>query len=179
MIRAVRAENLVHGSDQQGCGLRRSAVMIIAHVLAVCVPAGHAGRRVAAAVAARGGVEDSGNPDPAPSARRTAAAAAGQGEAQLGGPGSSRSPARRDTEITPPGLRLLVTPDTMLRWHRDIVRHRWVARSIRGKTGRPATRRNIKALIRRLARENPDWGYRRIHGEIAGLGVKVAASTVW
>ena len=55
------------------------------------------------------------------------------------------------------GLRLLVTPDTMLRWHRDIVRHRWVARSMRGKTGRPATRRNIKALIRRLARENPDW----------------------
>ena len=77
------------------------------------------------------------------------------------------------------GLRLLVTPDTVLRWHRDIVRRRWAARSARGRTGRPATRRNIKALIRRLARENPDWGYRRIHGELAGLGVKVAASTVW
>jgi hypothetical protein len=49
------------------------------------------------------------------------------------------------------GLRLLVTPEPMLRWHRDIVRHRWAARSIRGKIGRPATRRNIKALIRRLA----------------------------
>jgi len=48
-----------------------------------------------------------------------------------------------------------------------------------GKTGRPATRRNIQALVRRLARENPGWGYRRIHGELAGLGVKVAASTVW
>jgi hypothetical protein len=67
----------------------------------------------------------------------------------------------------------------MLRWHRDIVRRRWAARSLRGRTGRPATRRNIKALVRRLARENPDWGYRRIHGEMAGLGVKVAASTVW
>ena len=76
------------------------------------------------------------------------------------------------------GLRLLVTPDTVLRWHRDIVRRRWAARSARGRTGRPATRRNIKALIR-LARENPNWGYGRIHGELAGLGVKVAASTVW
>ena len=77
------------------------------------------------------------------------------------------------------GLRLLVTPDTVLRWHRDIVRRRWSARSKRGRTGRPATRRNIKALVLRLARENPEWGYRRIHGELAGLGVKVAASTVW
>ena len=77
------------------------------------------------------------------------------------------------------GLRLLVTPDTILRWHRDIVRRRWAARSVPGKAGRPATRRNIKALVLRLARENPEWGYRRIHGELAGLGVKVAASTAW
>ena len=77
------------------------------------------------------------------------------------------------------GLRLLVNPDTILRWHRDIVRRRWAARSTRGKGGRPATRRNIKALVLRLARENPEWGYRRIHGELAGLGVNVAASTVW
>src|SRR6266478_5128393 len=77
------------------------------------------------------------------------------------------------------GLRLLVTPDTILRWHRDIVRRCWADRSIRGKTGRPATRRNIKTLVLRLARENPGWEYRRIHGELAGLGVKIAASTVW
>jgi transposase len=77
------------------------------------------------------------------------------------------------------GLRLLVTPDTILRWHRDIVRRRWAARSKRGRTGRPTTRRHIKALVLRLARENPGWGYRRIHGELAGLGVNVAASTVW
>src|SRR5216684_3216991 len=76
------------------------------------------------------------------------------------------------------GLRPLVTPDTILRSHRDIVRRR-AGRSMRGRTGRPATRRNIQALVRRLARENPEWGYRRIHGELAGLGVKVAASTVW
>jgi transposase len=77
------------------------------------------------------------------------------------------------------GVWLLVTPDTILRWHRDIVRRRHAARSMRAKTGRPATRRSIKALVLRLARENPGWGYRRIHGELAGLGVKVAASTVW
>jgi putative transposase len=76
-------------------------------------------------------------------------------------------------------LRLLVTPDTIVRWHHDIVRRRWADRSMRGKTGRPATRRNIQALVLRLARENPGWGYRRIHGELAGLGVKVAASTAW
>ena len=76
------------------------------------------------------------------------------------------------------GLRQLVTPDTILRWHRDIIRRR-AARSIRGETGRPATRQNIRALILRLARENPGWGYRRIHGELAGLGVGVSASTVW
>jgi putative transposase len=64
-------------------------------------------------------------------------------------------------------------------FHRGIVRRRWAARSMRGKTGRPATRRNIKALVLRLTRENPGWGYRRIHGELAGLGVKVAASTAW
>jgi putative transposase len=76
-------------------------------------------------------------------------------------------------------LRLLVTPDTILRWHCDIIRRRQAARSSHGRSGRPAARRNIQALIRRLARENPEWGYRRIHGELTGLGVKVAASTVW
>src|SRR5439155_13609168 len=51
--------------------------------------------------------------------------------------------------------------------------------SMRGKTGLPATRRDIRALVLRMARENPGWGYRTIHGELAGLGVKVAASTMW
>ena len=56
------------------------------------------------------------------------------------------------------GLRLLVSPDTILHWHRDIVGRRWAARSIRGKTGRPAaTRRNIRALVLRLACENPGY----------------------
>ena len=76
------------------------------------------------------------------------------------------------------GLRLLVTPDTILRWHRDITRRRRAARSKRGETGPPATRPNIKAPVLRLARENPEWGYRRIHAELAGLGATAAASTV-
>jgi len=55
------------------------------------------------------------------------------------------------------GLRLLVTPDTIVRWHRDLIRRRWAARSVQGKTGRPATRRNIQALVLRPARENPGF----------------------
>ena len=111
--------------------------------------------------------------DPAPPARRPATAAAAPPEPGLGRPGPDRDPAWRDTQSPRHMLRLPVTPDTILRWHRDIVRRRWTARSMRGKTGRPATRRNIRALVLRLARENPGWGYRRIHGELAGLGVKV------
>src|ERR1017187_7036223 len=57
------------------------------------------------------------------------------------------------------GLRLLVTPDTIVRWHRDIVRRRQAARSMRGKTGRPATLQTIRALVLRLARDNPERGY--------------------
>jgi len=75
-------------------------------------------------------------------------------------------------------LRLIVTPDTILRWHRDLLRRRWAQKS-RPKNGRPATHRNIKTLVLRLARQNPAWGHRRIHGELAGLGIAVAASTIW
>src|ERR1017187_8429979 len=77
------------------------------------------------------------------------------------------------------GLRLLVTPDTILRWHHDIARRRQAASSAHASTGRPATRRNIQALVLRLARQNTQWGYRRIHGELAGPGVKIAAPAVW
>ncbi|HEY6786752.1 MAG TPA: hypothetical protein VI365_05525 [Trebonia sp.] len=71
-------------------------------------------------------------------------------------------------------MRLIVTPGTILRWHRDIVRRRWARRSRRGRCGRPTTHRNVRSAVLRLARENESWGYRRIHGELAGLGVKVA-----
>jgi transposase len=78
-----------------------------------------------------------------------------------------------------PGLRLIVTPGTILRWHRDIVRGRWARRSRQGRSGRPATHRKVRSTVLRLARENESWGYRRIHGELAVLGVTVAPSTVW
>jgi putative transposase len=73
----------------------------------------------------------------------------------------------------------LVRPDTVLRWHRDLVARRHAARSRPKRLGRPRTVRSIRLLVLRLARENPGWGYRRIHGELMVLGIKVAASTVW
>jgi transposase len=76
-------------------------------------------------------------------------------------------------------MRLIVTPGTILRWHRDIVRRRWARLSRRGRSGRPATDRKVRSVVLRLARENESWGYRRIHGELTGLGITVAPSTVW
>ncbi|BFO16043.1 hypothetical protein SHKM778_24310 [Streptomyces sp. KM77-8] len=76
-------------------------------------------------------------------------------------------------------LRLLARPDTVLRWHRDLVARRHAAESKPKRPGRPRTVRSIRALVLRLARENPTWGYRRLHGELLVLGVKVAASRVW
>jgi hypothetical protein len=76
-------------------------------------------------------------------------------------------------------IHLLVRPDTVLRWHRDLLARRHAARSRPRRPGRPRTIRSVRLLVLRLARENPGWGNRRIHGELLVLGVKVAASTVW
>lgn len=75
-------------------------------------------------------------------------------------------------------LHLLVRPDTILRWQRDLHARRHAAASRRRRRGRPRTVRSIPALVLRLVQENPSWGYRRVHGELLTLGVKVAASTV-
>ena len=72
---------------------------------------------------------------------------------------------------------LLVTPATILRWHRQLITRRWTTQPVR--PGRPAIAAGLRALIVRLATENPTWGYRRVHGELAGLGYQVGASTVW
>jgi putative transposase len=76
-------------------------------------------------------------------------------------------------------VRLLVRPETVLRWHREMLARRHARISRPKRRGRPPTLRSIRALVLRLARENSSWGYRRIHGELLVLGVKVAASTVW
>jgi putative transposase len=73
-------------------------------------------------------------------------------------------------------LHRIVTPATVLRWHRDLVTRRWTQPRRRG--GR-STAFELRQLVLRLASENPTWGYRRIHGELAGLGHQIAPSTVW
>ncbi len=74
-------------------------------------------------------------------------------------------------------LGLLITPATILRWHRHLASRRCTTPHPR--PGRPAIPAGVRALIVRLATENPNWGYRRIHGELAGLGYQIGASTVW
>jgi putative transposase len=78
----------------------------------------------------------------------------------------------------PRRLRMLVTPGTLLRWHQRLVTRRWTTTGGR-RPGRPPVPAGLRALVLRLAKENPTWGYRRVHGELAGLGYRVAASTVW
>jgi transposase InsO family protein len=70
-----------------------------------------------------------------------------------------------------------VTPETLLRWHWQLLKRHWT--KPHRPPGRPAIPTQLRHLILRLAAENPTWGYRRIHGELARLGYKVAPSTVW
>jgi membrane protein len=69
----------------------------------------------------------------------------------------------------------LVTPETLLRWHRRLVRWRW---TYPPKVGRPPADARLVALVEHMARENPGWGYKRIQGELLGLGYRVGTSTV-
>jgi putative transposase len=71
---------------------------------------------------------------------------------------------------------LAVTPQTLLRWHRELVRRKWTQPS-RGP-GRPPIEQRIGELVLRLARENPRWGYPRIAGELGKLGLRASPSTV-
>jgi len=79
---------------------------------------------------------------------------------------------RRWTDVFP------VTPATLLAWHHKLAGSKYDT-SKRRKPGRPPTLPSIGRLVVRLAKENPLWGHRRIHGELAKLGVTVAPSTVW
>jgi putative transposase len=69
----------------------------------------------------------------------------------------------------------IITPGTLLRWHRRLVAKRW---TYAGPVGRPPLRAEIRALVSRVARDNPRCGYQRIVGELKGLGMLVSATTV-
>ncbi len=70
----------------------------------------------------------------------------------------------------------LVTPRTLFRWHRALVRRKW--RQSAGRRGRPALSVELRELVLRLARENPRWGHRRICGELAKLGIRVSPTSI-
>jgi putative transposase len=86
---------------------------------------------------------------------------------------SSLIPRRRWAQVFP------VTPATLLAWHRRLIARKWNYSTRRGRTGRPPTASAVKKLVLRLARENQRWGCRRIQGELARLGHRIGATTVW
>ena len=81
-------------------------------------------------------------------------------------------PRRRWAEV------FVVTPTTLLAWHRRLVTRKWDYAS-RRRPGRPSTAAAIRKLVIRIATENPAWGHRRVQGELVRLGHPIAASTVW
>ncbi|MBP2329377.1 transposase [Kibdelosporangium banguiense] len=86
---------------------------------------------------------------------------------------SSLLPRRRWHNVFP------VQPATILAWHRTFIAWKWDYSTRRRPSGRPTTHAAITQLVLRLAHDNPRWGHRRIQGELARLGHRIAASTVW
>ena len=76
-------------------------------------------------------------------------------------------------------LTTIVTPDTILRWHRELLAQKWdYSERRKNKPGRPPVSDEVKQLVLRMAKENPDWGYDRIQGALANLGHKISDQTV-
>src|ERR1700751_1913417 len=99
------------------------------------------------------------------------------GRSWAGASGGGRAVLAALTRLLPRPLRLgpLVTPDTLLRWHRRMVRWHWTYPHC---GGRPPVDVKVAVLIEQMARDNPGWGYKRIQGELLGLGYQIGASTV-
>ena len=153
--------------------------MITGHVPAVRLLAGDSAGRVVVVVPAGGILEGRGDTAAASPARGPAAAARVPAEALVGGPGSDRGAARRD-----PARRASQPADDGDPGYGTALASRHRSPPLGGKvrhrqTGRSAIHRKVSGLVLRLASENPGWGYRRIQGELAGLGIRVAPSTVW
>jgi hypothetical protein len=72
----------------------------------------------------------------------------------------------------------IVTPDTILHWHRELVARKWDYCQQRQKVGRPPVSKEIVELVLRIARESPSWGYDRIQGALDNLGYCISDTTV-
>ena len=161
------------------CSKASRSSMIASRVPAFRVPSRRPDTCVTEAVQASADVERRRDPSAAPPAGGPAAANGGAAEAEVDRPGAVRRPAHAHPSLTPWRAALVHHPGTILRWHRDIVRRRWAAKSKPKRPGRPPTHRRVVRLVLRMAADNEHRGYRRIAGELAGLGIAVAPSTVW